>query len=128
MTTVLLVEDELIIGFGLAEALRGLGYSVLGPMPNLDSALGAARTADLGGAVIDVQLGRDEAYPVADLLQARGVPILFTTGRSADSLPERFRSVPVLTKPFEAAEVAALTAAMFGKGAPAPSAVGFAVR
>lgn len=120
MKTVLLVEDELIIGFGLAEALISLGYRVVGPVPDLAAALVHARAAGLAGAVIDVQLGRDEAYPIADLLRARGVPFLFTTGRPAWSLPQRFHAAPVLSKPFEPADVAALAASTFGQAAEVP--------
>lgn len=120
MKTVLLIEDELIIGFGLAEALVSLGYEVVGPVPDLAAALAHAREADLSGAVIDVQLGRDEAYPIADLLRARGVPFLFTTGRPAWTLPQRFHASPVLSKPFEPADVAALAASTFGQAAEVP--------
>lgn len=123
MKTVLLVEDELIIGFGLAEALVSLGYKVVGPVPDLAAALAHAREANLAGAVIDVQLGRDEAYPIADLLRARGVPFLFTTGRPAWSLPQRFHAAPVLSKPFEPADVAALAASTFGEAAGVPKPV-----
>ena len=35
------------------------------------------------------------------LLQARGVPIIFSTGYGVDGLPDRFKNVPTLHKPFD---------------------------
>ena len=41
------------------------------------------------------------AYPVADILSARGIPFVFVTGYEADTIDDRFNGVPVLQKPIE---------------------------
>ena len=41
------------------------------------------------------------AYPVADILAARGVPFVFVTGYEADTVDDRFSHVPILQKPIE---------------------------
>jgi hypothetical protein len=38
---------------------------------------------------------------VADVLVARGVPIVFVTGYGAESIDGRFAQIPVLQKPIE---------------------------
>jgi hypothetical protein len=47
----------------------------------------------IDGAILDVKLGAKPACPIADLLTARGVPLLFTTGYDGTSLPARFAAV-----------------------------------
>ncbi|WP_184035825.1 response regulator [Sphingomonas endophytica] len=44
----------------------------------------------IDGAILDVKPGAEPAYPIADLLTARSVPLLFTTGYGGTSLPARF--------------------------------------
>ena len=41
------------------------------------------------------------AYPVAEIVSARGVPFVFITGYEADTVDERFSHVPILQKPIE---------------------------
>ena len=41
-------------------------------------------------------------YPVADMLEARGMPFFFMTGYGSASIDPRFADVPVLQKPVEA--------------------------
>ena len=41
------------------------------------------------------------AYPVADALRQRGVPIVFTTGYGSAGVIECFQNCPILDKPFD---------------------------
>ena len=57
-------------------------------------------------ALLDVNLGRENSFPVADALLARGIPFVFATGYGeANMFPERFRHLPVLSKPYAPAEM-----------------------
>lgn len=103
---VLLAEDEYFLALELDRALRAAGADVLGPAPSVEAALDLlGRGVGLGAAVLDVNLGGEMAYPVADALLARDVPVLFTTGYDRASLPERFAAVRRLEKPVEAGAV-----------------------
>jgi len=51
--------------------------------------------------VLDVNLGGDVVYPLADVLAADQVPFIFVTGYGADEIERRFANVPVLQKPIE---------------------------
>jgi CheY-like chemotaxis protein len=97
---ILLVEDELLIALSIELMLAELGYAVVGPLARLDEALARARTEPLDGALLDVHLGSDDVFPVADVLAARGVPFVFATGYDSLALPDRFRDRPHLQKPF----------------------------
>jgi hypothetical protein len=57
-------------------------------------------------AVIDIKLGGDLAFTIADRLQRRGIPFAFSTGYGAEMIPERFADVIRWEKPFEPRTVA----------------------
>jgi CheY-like chemotaxis protein len=52
-------------------------------------------------ALLDINLGGALAYPVADVLRERGMPIVFTSGYGSAGLIERFQDCPILDKPFD---------------------------
>jgi two-component sensor histidine kinase/DNA-binding response OmpR family regulator len=98
---VLLVEDEALVAMMIQECLTESGHSVIGPISRAGDALQAAKEIDYDAAILDINLGDGMAYPVADILAARGVPFVFVTGYEADTIDERFSHVPILQKPIE---------------------------
>jgi hypothetical protein len=52
---------------------------------------------------------------VAQLIEARGLPIIFATGYGAAGLPEEFKNRPALQKPFEFEALTALLLIQFGR-------------
>ena len=97
---VLIVEDEVLIGMVLEDMLDMLGHGVSANCATLDEAM---RAVDAGGfdlAIIDVNIGADPVFPLADRLLAAGTPLVFATGSSSESLPDRYRGLPVLEKPY----------------------------
>ena len=91
---VLLVEDEAMIAMLVEEMVLDFGSEVVGPAAKMEEALRLASDASLDAAILDVNVGGAVVYPVADLLRARGVPIIFATGYGAGELPSRFRKTP----------------------------------
>jgi CheY-like chemotaxis protein len=112
---VLVVEDEALIAFQVIDALEELGWEVVGPAASLAAALELAGEERLDGAVLDVNLRGSDVYPVARLLDARGVPLVFTTGYRAAMLPEPYRDRPKVSKPFEAETLVASVVRAFGE-------------
>jgi PAS domain S-box-containing protein len=98
---VLLVEDEALVAMMIQECLAEFGYQVIGPVSTAAEAAAKARDGHFEAAVLDINLGDGAAYPIADVLTARGVPFVFVTGYDAESVEPRFRNVPVLQKPIE---------------------------
>jgi len=98
---VLLVEDEALVAMMIQEFLSECGRAVVGPIGTAAEALAAARQGDFDGAILDINLGDGMAYPVAEILAARGVPFVFLTGYEADTVDDRFSEVPILQKPIE---------------------------
>jgi hypothetical protein len=47
----------------------------------------------LDAAVLDIKLRDGVVYPVAEALQARSVPFVFTTGYGEHAIPDRYKDV-----------------------------------
>jgi CheY-like chemotaxis protein len=106
---ILIVEDEFFIADSLAMLLESLGAAIVGPASSVAAALDLIRTADrLDGAILDLNLQGQHAFPVADALVTRGVPFVFVTGYGSNSIPERYGQVPRCTKPFQAEDLVEL--------------------
>lgn len=99
---VLVVEDEMLLALDLEEGLNDAGCDVVGPAGNLRTALALARSETIDAAILDVNLGGESVFPVAQALAARRVPFLFATAYAgADELyPGDVRQAPRLAKPY----------------------------
>ncbi|WP_375393101.1 response regulator [uncultured Sphingomonas sp.] len=98
---ILIVEDEPLIAMMLEDFLEVLEKR---PAGTADTVAGALARLDEGGvdaAILDVNLrGGEISTPVAEALAARGIPFVFATGGGEESVDDRFRDRPRLTKPF----------------------------
>jgi CheY-like chemotaxis protein len=109
---ILLVEDEAIIAIMLEDMLADLGCEVVGPAASIAEATRMARSEALGGAFLDVNLGGESVYPVADLLAARGIPFVFVSGYGPAGIAARYSGAIVLSKPILDADIARAVAAL----------------
>jgi CheY-like chemotaxis protein len=98
---ILVVEDEPIIAWAIADSLESSGCEVVGPAHDLAAATHLCRDSDLHGAVLDVNLGNDKVFPVADSLAERNVPYCFVTGYGVAGLRPGDLVRPVLQKPVD---------------------------
>ena len=83
------------------DQLAELGLSVVGPCSIVAEAKAVADQGDFEAAILDVNVGGELVYPVADLLSSRGIPFVFVTGYGRESIDRRFADRPVLEKPVE---------------------------
>ena len=115
---ILVLEDETLVSMMLEDMLDELGCSVLGPFGSTAEALhkiAAGEPMDL--ALLDVNLGGETAYAVADRLAALSVPFVFVSGYGASGIEPRFAGTPVLAKPFQLPMLArVLNQALAGSG------------
>jgi CheY-like chemotaxis protein len=111
---VLVVEDVFSMALVMENTLTALGCRVVGPVARLEEACALARAEPLDGALLDVNLNGEAVYPVVDMLQARGVPLIFVTGYSAGALPEPYRNLPRVVKPFDMRALVDLMGKTFG--------------
>ena len=112
---ILIVEDEYYVADDLARALQGLGATVLGPVATLEEAERMVAEGSFDCAVLDMNLRGEMAFPIADRLEAEGIPFVVASGYNSASLPERFSAVPRVEKPYDSAQVAALLPRLHSK-------------
>ncbi len=97
---VLVVEDMWLVAEDLAMELEDMGCHVAGPAGRLEQGLAIAQAETLDGALLDVNLGVDNSFPIATELKARGVPFVFLTGYDmSEAFPPDLVDVPRLRKP-----------------------------
>ncbi len=114
----LVVEDEYVVAADLADWLADLGVEVIGPAGSVADALDLIdrQHLPLDGAVLDINLGGGQVFPVADRLLANGVPFLFVTGYDCPAVPDAYKQVPRHEKPFDRAMLTRLLSARVGGG------------
>ncbi|MCP1471811.1 DNA-binding response OmpR family regulator [Sphingobium sp. OAS761] len=98
--SILIVEDEAMIGMMLEDYLDALGYRLHAVVASVDEACDHARQGGFDAALLDCNLQGEKSWPVADLLMERNIPFIFATGGMADDVPADYASHPTLAKPF----------------------------
>lgn len=103
----LVVEDDYLLATGLQEALEVHGASVIGPYPDVAGALAAigdgAGTID--AALLDVNLGDETSFALADALREHDIPMLFLTGYDDSALPAAYQDIRRCRKPVSLGEL-----------------------
>ncbi len=114
---VLLLEDQMMIAFGIKAALEKHGFEVVGPFSDLASA-DETKADDFDLALLDINLGNGAtSESFADRLLAANVPFMFLSGYgSAGQLPERFAKIERMTKPVREADLIENVSAMAAQG------------
>ena len=96
---ILVVEDEPLIAMLIEDILRERGCDVVGPAATVADGLRLVTDAPLDAALLDVNIGEETVYPVADALRRLDVPFVFVTGLREDNLREPYRVQPTIRKP-----------------------------
>src|SRR5436190_19590752 len=100
------VEDEALVLLTLEDMLADLGCQVVVSTQHVEQALRLAPGAAVAIALLDVNVGGVRIDPVAQVLAARGIPIVFVTGYEALALPAGVERAAQVAKPFQEAELA----------------------
>src|SRR5690606_20824281 len=108
---ILVVEDEPLIAMLTGRVVKELGGALLGPFASPREARAVLATP-IDAALLDVDVGGEFVYALAEELTARGVPMVFVTGYDSRAVDPRFASVPVLTKPVDRDELAGALASV----------------
>jgi DNA-binding NarL/FixJ family response regulator len=97
---VLLAEADSLVADDFRRALEAQGFEVIGPAATVDEALALASTSQsLHGAVLDIRLGDEAAYAVADILRTRSAPFAFVTAHDPIDIPYAHQAAPCWSKP-----------------------------
>ena len=104
---VLIVEDEALVAMLLEDMLEDAGHRVAFCASSIAQALDyvAGSPDGFDFAILDVNLGGEPSFPIADALAAKGKRFAFATGYGPSGLPDGWRDRPTLSKPFGAQDV-----------------------
>ena len=98
---VLLVEDSLIIALDAEDILRRLGASEVTTQATVADAIAAIVEFKPDVAVLDINLGSANSFPIASQLLERNIPFMFASGYGEQAkIPDELRGEIVLQKPY----------------------------
>lgn len=109
MPHILVVEDDLIIGFGLIYALEKEGYSVI-HSPSIDEAVNSIEDNDFDLAILDMHLPDGTGFDLNDRLKRKNTATIFlTVVDDENKIVQAFENGAddYITKPFKIRELLA---------------------
>ncbi|QFY61113.1 response regulator [Rhizobium grahamii] len=112
---VLVMEDDYLQASNLTVALEDHGSDVVGPFSDLQGGMSALSRGAVDVAILDIRLGTERVFELADRLAMLKIPFLFVTGYDGGEIPERFKTVQRLLKPVELDEMMVLLAVILSK-------------
>jgi CheY-like chemotaxis protein len=98
---ILVVEDEEMIASVIEEMLLDLGCRqvwIAGSTKDAEAVLAQHRPH---AAILDVNLGGDSGFHLAQSLIDAKIPFVFATGYGRHGLPEQWAASPIMQKPFK---------------------------
>ena len=111
---ILVVEDEYFLADEVRQKLEGLGAVVVGPVATVTDAMELIEGSEIDAAILDVHLGDEFVFPVADRLDELDIPFVFATGYDPAYIPMAYSGFALCEKPTELANIAR---ALWGAGA-----------
>ena len=114
---ILIVEDSPVLAPFTVDLLEEIGCTVVGPAPNMAAARELVETGGFDAALMDVHIRGEKVFPLCEILSARGVPFVLTSGYADWQVPEKWEGSPRLQKPYSIEQVEdVLTRALSGSG------------
>ena len=110
---VLVVEDSPVLAPFTADVLDELGYSVVGPAPNMAVAREMVDAGEFDAALMDVHIRGERVFPLCEVLAAKGVPFVLTSGYADWTMPEKWDERPRLQKPYTIEQVEEVLSGLF---------------
>ena len=100
--SVLIVEDEIIIGMMLGEEVMQAGGVPIGPVTTVAGALKEIESRRVDAVILDAKLFDGSAADLAACLEERRIPYVVTSGYDETNLPRELRGAPFVAKPISA--------------------------
>jgi DNA-binding response OmpR family regulator len=98
--TIMIVDDEPMVAMLLESALSDEDCIIIGPFASVAQASQAARSGPVDFALLDVNVADGQVYPIAQILEERGIPFLLLSGYGDGDIPAGHAHWPMASKPF----------------------------
>lgn len=98
---VLIVEDNMIIALDAESSILRAGVETVRVASSVAQAMQAIASRPPDFALLDINLGRETSFVVAEHLDSLGIPFVFTTGYGEDiAFPPKLLGIPRIRKPY----------------------------
>ncbi len=101
---VVLVEDETMVSFLIEEMLEQLGAASVRHAARLEAGLALVESKLPSLAILDVNIGGETVFAIAEKLDAAKIPFVFITGYGREGVHGRWANYEVLQKPLTVQE------------------------
>ncbi|WP_422010647.1 HWE histidine kinase domain-containing protein [Reyranella sp.] len=98
---VLIVEDNMIIALDAESSILRAGVETVRVASSVAQAMQTIASRPPDFALLDINLGRETSFVVAEHLDSLGIPFVFTTGYGEDiAFPPKLLGIPRIRKPY----------------------------
>jgi CheY-like chemotaxis protein len=108
---VLVVEDSAFLAELIEDMLTDAGAIVVGSASSVDAALDELRGQSVDLVCLDIMLGAERSFTIADALTMQRIPFVFVTACDPAIVPDRHRRQPLIDKMDLAAQLVAACSA-----------------
>lgn len=117
---VLVVDDEALVAFDVADQCEAAGYEVIGPALTLNQGLELIAANAPSLALLDINLRDELVWPLARQLRERSVPIIFISANCTHpEIRDEFPDATCLDKPVDGMRLMATVEPLLGAADPA---------
>jgi CheY-like chemotaxis protein len=95
---ILIVEDSYLLARTLEDMLTEAGANVVAIAPSVAVALKEIERHAIDVACLDIDLGCETSFPIADALAMRGIPFVFVSACDSGVVPPAHRHRPFVSK------------------------------
>ncbi|MEO1525117.1 MAG: HWE histidine kinase domain-containing protein [Planctomycetota bacterium] len=100
LEAILILEDNLVLAMETERNLLDLGVTSVDSLPNTELAMAAIDRVDYDCAILDINLGDETSFEVAERLTESGIGVVLVSGYDSKyQLPASLVRTPRLTKP-----------------------------
>jgi len=102
-----------VVGPFTADLLGELGCEVVGPAPNMAVARELIENEAFDAALMDVHIRGERVFPLCEMLKAKAIPFILTSGYADWQMPEKLEDRPRLQKPYTIDQIEKALASLF---------------
>jgi CheY-like chemotaxis protein len=110
---ILVVEDSPVVGPFTVDLLADLGCKVVGPAPTMASGRELVGQGEFDAALMDVHIRGERVFPLCEMLRAKNIPFVFTSGYADWHMADKWEDRPRLQKPYTIDQIEAALRALF---------------
>lgn len=100
-----------------ADILDDLGCEVVGPAPNMAAARELIENERFDAALMDVHIRGERVFGLCEMLDAREIPFILTSGYADWQMPDKLQDRPRLQKPYTIDQVHQALVGLLGNNA-----------